>query len=34
MNDYSLINIPIKVGNFINMQKVDNYKEIDLKIYQ
>lgn len=34
MKNYNLVNIPIKTDNFINMQEVNDYKEINLKAYQ
>lgn len=34
MRDYNLVNTPMKAGNFIEMQDEDNYKKVNLKIYQ
>lgn len=34
MQDYNLISISMKVGNFIKMQDKNEYKEIYLKVYQ
>lgn len=34
MRDCNSINIPIKTWNFIDIHKVDNYKEANLKVYQ
>lgn len=34
ISDCNLVNILMKVGNFIDMQEVDDYKNVDLKTYQ
>lgn len=30
---YNLINISMKISNFINIKEADNYKKADLEIY-
>lgn len=34
MTDYNSVNIPIKVGYFIEMSKPGDYEEVDIKSYQ